>query len=303
MRIQKDNICVVSKDSLDSSFKSGSIVDAMYCALNSNEFHLAYQSQVNARGKITGVEALARWQHPRHGNVPPTKFIPAAEQSGLILPFGQWVLKTVCLQLAEWATTMHFSDLTISFNVSPLEFTQPNFSETVLSTIRETGAIATNLKMEITESYALNSYEDAAQKLLELKHHGITCSLDDYGTGHSSLTRLKLLPLDQLKIDKSFVSDMLTSNFAAIIVRSTIEMARQLGLAIIAEGVETIEQHELLLSMGCTDFQGYLYSRALPIRDFEQHFLERRILAIAPDADKGLRNNFCKIDSNISSYG
>jgi diguanylate cyclase (GGDEF)-like protein/PAS domain S-box-containing protein len=238
-------------------------------ALQKDQFQLFYQPQVQGCSRIHGAEALVRWQHPQRGLVSPAEFIPLAEQSGLILPLGQWVLETACAQLARWSTLPALEPLTLSINISARQLHQADFVETVLSALRRSGARAQRLKLELTESLLVADVEDAIRKMTVLQAHGIGFSLDDFGTGFSSLSYLKRLPLDQLKIDQGFVRDCLSDGNDAAIVRMVIALAGSLGLQAMAEGVETEAQRTFLQAEGCSHYQGYLFSRPLPLADFE----------------------------------
>lgn len=237
--------------------------------LQDGQFLLHYQPQVDATGRVTGAESLVRWQHPLRGLVAPLAFIPLAEETGLILPLGSWVLATACRQLADWANAAATADLSLAVNVSAGQLHQADFVEQVLAIIDETGANPKKLKLELTESLLLNDVEDIIAKMSRLKARGICFSLDDFGTGYSSLSYLKRLPLEQLKIDQSFVRDILTDPNDAAIARTVVALAQSLGLSVIAEGVESEAQRDLLASQGCHAYQGYLFSRPLPIAAFE----------------------------------
>jgi len=238
--------------------------------LEKNAFFLHYQPQVDVHGCMTGAEALVRWQHPQRGLVSPAEFIPLAEETGLILPIGHWVLNTACSQLVAWGTRPEMSHLTLAVNVSARQFHHVDFVEQVLAVLDHTGANPQKLKLELTESLLLDDVEDIIAKMSELKAHGVGFSLDDFGTGYSSLSYLKRLPLDQLKIDQSFVRDVLTDPDDAAIARTIVALAQSLRLDVIAEGVETEEQRDFLQSNGCHAYQGYLFSRPLPLEEFEQ---------------------------------
>jgi diguanylate cyclase (GGDEF)-like protein/PAS domain S-box-containing protein len=225
------------------------------------QFFLQYQPQVDDAGSVTGAEALLRWRHPERGMVSPSEFIPVAESSGLILPLGQWVLEAAARQLAVWAPHPATAGLTVAVNISARQFRDPRFVEQVLRIIEQTGANPQRLKLEITESLLLDDIGDAIAKMTALKSHGVGFSLDDFGTGYSSLSYLKRLPLDQLKIDQSFVRDVLTDPNDAAIARTIVALAQTLGLGVIAEGVETSEQRSFLSEHGCRAFQGYLFGR------------------------------------------
>ncbi|WP_337961940.1 EAL domain-containing protein [Curvibacter microcysteis] len=230
-------------------------------ALQHGEFRLLYQPVVNGQGRMLGVEALVRWNHPQRGHISPADFIPLAEKTGLILPLGRWVLQTACRQLVAWSSEPLMAHLTVAVNVSAREFRDPGFVEAVLAVLESTGARPTQLKLELTESLLLNDVEDIIGKMTRLQMRGVGFSLDDFGTGYSSLSYLKRLPLDQLKIDQSFVRDVLTDPNDATIARTIIALASSLGLSVVAEGVETVGQRAFLLRNGCDAFQGYLFSR------------------------------------------
>ena len=239
-------------------------------ALAEHQFLLYYQPLIEGRrGRITGAEALVRWQHPVRGLVLPAEFIPLSEETDFILPLGHWVLEAACRQLAKWSTQPETSELTLSVNVSAQQLRQPDFVSQVLSVVEKTGADATHLKLEITESLLVNDVEDIITKMTILKARGVGFSLDDFGTGYSSLSYLKRLPLDQLKIDRSFVRDVLTGAHDAAIVRTVVALGQSLGLVVIAEGVETEGQWEFLSRQGCHVCQGNLFSRPLPVAEFE----------------------------------
>jgi diguanylate cyclase (GGDEF)-like protein/PAS domain S-box-containing protein len=238
-------------------------------AIVDEQFLVFYQAQVDAAGRVIGAEALVRWQHPERGLVSPAEFIPLAEETGLILPLGEWVLRTACAQLALWAARPETAHLTVAVNVSARQFSLPNLVEEVLSLIKYTGAPAGKLKLELTESLLLDNAEDIIAKMSVLKSHGVGFALDDFGTGYSSLSYLKRLPLDQLKIDQSFVCDVLSDSNDAAIARTIVALGQSLGLEVIAEGVETEAQRNFLADNGCLSYQGYLFSRPLPLAAFE----------------------------------
>jgi len=238
-------------------------------ALKADQFVLHYQPQVDAAGLI-GAEALIRWKHPRrHSLVMPGKFIPIAEQSGLILPLGDWILETAATQIAAWQGRSQTANISISVNISALQFRQPEFVDQVLMALHRAGANPQNLKLELTESMLVDNIEDVISKITNLKSYGIGFSLDDFGTGYSSLSYLKRLPLDQLKIDRSFVRDIVENLGSRAIAQSIISLGRALCLGVIAEGVETEEQRNCLIQLGCHTFQGYLFSCPLPLEEFE----------------------------------
>lgn len=232
------------------------------------EFVLYYQPQLDNSNQVYGAEALIRWIHPEKGLIPPMTFIPLAEETGLIVKMSQWIFKQACKQLVIWSKNPATAHLTLAVNVSIEHFKQENFIEQVMEIVAQTGANPNKLKLELTESALITNMEDGISKMNILKSHGVNFSLDDFGTGYSSLNYLKRMPLQQLKIDQSFVRDMLSSANDAIISKTIINLAHNLNLEVIAEGVETIEQKQFLHNNGCSRYQGYLFSKALPINDF-----------------------------------
>jgi EAL domain-containing protein (putative c-di-GMP-specific phosphodiesterase class I) len=234
--------------------------------LSRRELVVYYQPVVDVAGRMVGVEALVRWLHPQRGLVSPLDFIPVAEQTGLIIPLGAWVLEAACQQLARWAESKSTSTLTIAVNVSARQFRQPDFAQQVLDILRKTGADARCLKLELTESLLLSDTQDAIAKMSMLQRFGVGFALDDFGTGYSSLSYLKLLPLQQLKIDQSFVRDVLTDPNDAAIARTVLALGKSLGLSVVAEGVETEGQRVFLRDNGCTLFQGYLFGKPVPVQ-------------------------------------
>ena len=229
------------------------------------QFVLHYQPQVDREGRLTGAEALVRWQHPRRGLVSPAEFIPLAEETGLIQPLGQWVLETACAQLVAWSARPDTAHLTLAINVSAREFRHPEFVSRVLDVINRSGADPKRLMLEFTESLLVDDMEETITKMKALRAHGWGFSLDDFGTGYSSLSYLKHLPLDQLKIDQSFVRDVFINANDAAIASSIIALGQSLGLAVIAEGVETEEQRNVLARQGCHAFQGFHFGRPGPV--------------------------------------
>ena len=240
----------------------------MRIGLAQGQFELYYQPQID-RGRITGAEALLRWRHPRDGFVSPAHFIPLAEETGLILPLGEWVLQAACAQLARWARHADLAGLGLAVNVSPRQFHQAGFVAQVLAALASSGAQGPQLKLELTEGLLLQDVEDTIEKMGQLKGYGVGFSLDDFGTGYSSLAYLKRLPLDQLKIDQSFVRDVLTDPNDAAIARTVVALGTSLGLRVIAEGVETEAQREFLERHNCHAWQGYLFSPPVPVAEFE----------------------------------
>jgi diguanylate cyclase (GGDEF)-like protein/PAS domain S-box-containing protein len=236
--------------------------------IETNQFLLYYQPQIDD-GRLVGAEALLRWNHPRRGILPPGEFISIAEDCGLILPLGDWVLEAACRQIVQWAGRGETAGVTVAVNISALQLRQPDFVESVLSALHRTGANPRNLDLELTESMLVENVDDVIDKMTELKSHGLKFSLDDFGTGYSSLSYLKRLPLDHLKIDHSFVRDILVDASSGAIAQTVISLSQATGLSVIAEGVETEEQRVFLARLGCHAFQGFLFSRPVPIDEFE----------------------------------
>jgi diguanylate cyclase (GGDEF)-like protein/PAS domain S-box-containing protein len=239
-----------------------------------NQLLLHYQPQLDHLGHIIGAEALVRWNHPLRGLIAPVEFIPLAEETGLILQLGLWVLETACVQLSAWAKRPETAHLTLAVNVSAHQFHQSNFVSQVLAKLDSHGVDPEKLKLEMTESLLLKNAENIIDKMNALKARGVGFSLDDFGTGYSSLSYLKRLPLDQLKIDQSFVRDILSDPNDTAIAKTIIALAQSLGLNVIAEGVETAAQRNFLASSGCHAYQGYFFSRPLSIEAFEQFALQ-----------------------------
>jgi EAL domain-containing protein (putative c-di-GMP-specific phosphodiesterase class I) len=233
-------------------------------AIGETQFALHYQPQVDSAGATVGAEALIRWLHPQRGMVSPADFIPVAEETGLIVPIGQWVVDTACDQLAAWAGVESIANLIVAVNVSARQFALPDFVDRVVTSLRRSGARADRLKLELTESMLVSGAEDVIAKMKQLQDVGVSFSLDDFGTGYSSLSYLKRLPLNQLKIDQSFVRDVLTDRNDAAIARTIVALAQSLDLSVIAEGVETQGQRRFLLDCGCKHYQGYLFGKPQP---------------------------------------
>lgn len=232
--------------------------------LINNEFLLHYQIQVDGAGKIMGVEALVRWNHSKLGLISPAAFIPMAEETGIIQPLGQWVLETACQQLVEWSSHPERAGWTMSVNVSAAQFSQPDFSAKVATALEKTGVNPAQLKLEITESMLLHNLDDVIIKMNKIRGMGVTFALDDFGTGYSSLSYLKRLPLNQLKIDRSFVNDLLTDPHDAAIAKTVVALGHSLDLVVVAEGVETAEQLAFLTDIGCDTYQGYHFGKPVP---------------------------------------
>jgi len=259
---------VSARAALESDLREG---------LQQEQFVLYYQSQRDMNGRITGAEVLLRWQHPERGMVAPNDFIALSEETGLIMPIGRWVLECACRQLAAWAREEQAAHLSIAVNISVRQFRQGDFVEQVLAVLSASGADPRRLKLELTESLLMDDVEGIIGKMRALKRHGVGFSLDDFGTGYSSLSYLKQLPLDQLKIDQSFVRDVTVDANDAAIASTIVALAHHMGLDVIAEGVETAAQADFLMSIGCCAFQGYLYGKPVPLVEFEQMLLSQRV--------------------------
>jgi diguanylate cyclase (GGDEF)-like protein len=236
-------------------------------ALVRNQFHLVYQPQISYRDqRVVGVEALIRWVHPEHGFVPPDQFIPLAEQNGSIIAIGEWVLDQACKQLREWHD-QGFSDLRMAVNLSTVQLHHSELPRVVNNLLQIYRLPPRSLELEVTETGLMEDISTAAQHLLSLRRSGALIAIDDFGTGYSSLSYLKSLPLDKIKIDKSFVQDLIDDDDDATIVRAIIQLGKSLGMQVIAEGVETTEQEAYIISEGCHEGQGYFYSKPLPARE------------------------------------
>ncbi|MDE3010522.1 MAG: EAL domain-containing protein [Pseudomonadota bacterium] len=264
------NAVCLFKPELEERASARSAIEAdLRTALQKDEFTLHLQPQVDTTGRWTGAEALLRWQHPVRGAVSPAQMIPVAEESGLILPIGQWVLRTACQHLVRWAADPALAPLTLAVNVSARQFRQPQFAAEVLAMLRETGADPRRLKIELTETLLLHDLEESIRKMSLLKTQGVGFALDDFGTGYSSLSYLQRLPLEQIKIDQVFVRDVLVNANNAAIVRMVLSLGRTFGLDVIAEGVESTGQRDFLAKGGCHGYQGYLFGRPVPVSEFE----------------------------------
>jgi diguanylate cyclase (GGDEF)-like protein len=246
-----------------------SLGNEMRRALENRQFQLHYQIQVNHTGHPIGAEALIRWMHPEHGMVSPNAFIPLAEESELIVPIGKWVIDTACAQINAWQSNPLTRNLVLAVNVSAKQFRQRDFARDVKAVVQQHAINPARLKLELTEGMLLENFEDTIATMNLLAEFGIQFSLDDFGTGYSSLQYLKRLPLDQIKIDQSFTRDITTDNSDREIVQTIIAIAHSLGLEVIAEGVETEEQRQILLKNGCLHYQGYLFGKPLPLEQFE----------------------------------
>lgn len=276
----RNTTCFFDSSMQDALEKRSQLDNALRAALVRDELILYYQLQVDHSGQPIGAEALLRWAHPKLGMVSPAQFIPVAEETGMILPIGRWVIETACAQLARWQLDPRLSHLSIAVNVSARQFRELGFVSQVREAIATSGIDPAVLKLELTESLVLHNVEHSIEKMHELRSLGIRFSMDDFGTGYSSLSYLSRLPIDQLKIDQSFVRNITTDQHDAAIVQTIISMAQGLGLEVIAEGVETEAQREFLELRGCHNYQGYLYARPMPIHDVEA-LLESQVIALA----------------------
>ncbi|WP_158750440.1 PAS domain S-box protein, partial [Acidobacterium sp. S8] len=241
----------------------------LHKAIKAEEFELYFQPQVRG-GRLIGSEALIRWNHPQYGVLLPDAFIGLAEETGLILPLSHWAFWNACEHVAAWAGKNRSGDAPVAVNISGKQFSQLDFVAHVLETIAQTGANPAIIKLELMETSLVKDFQDAVAKMTELKSHGLQFSVDDFGTGYSSLAYLKSLPLDQLKIDRAFVKDILVDGPSGAIAQAIISMGHSMGFSVIAEGVETEEQRDFLIGLGCDCFQGYLYSPPVPADEFER---------------------------------
>jgi EAL domain-containing protein (putative c-di-GMP-specific phosphodiesterase class I) len=240
-------------------------------AVASSQFQLYYQPQIDC-GRLVGAEALLRWNHPTRGVLAPAEFIYTAERTGIILPIGEWVLEEACRQLASWARKSR-TELSIGVNISALQLQDAGFVATVSRALTEAHADATRLCLEITESTLVENTEDAAAKIRELRAQGVKFALDDFGTGYSSLAYLRRLPIDYLKIDRSFVRDIDVESGSTVLAEAITSLGQAMHIEVIAEGVETRLQEVLLARIGCLMNQGFLYGMPMPIEEFEARFM------------------------------
>src|SRR6185437_10039561 len=234
-------------------------------AIAREELELHYQPQAHINGEITGFEALARWHHPRHGLVPPSTFIPLAEESGLIITLGEWILRTACREAASWPRPLH-----IAINLSPVQFRHGDLPRLVHQILLESGLAPSRLELEITEGVLIGDFTRAVAVLRRLKGFGVRIAMDDFGTGYSSLSYLQSFPFDKMKIDQTFIANVGHSQQAATIIRAVIALGRGLNLPVVAEGVETEEQLRFLAAENCSEIQGYLVGRPKPIQDYAE---------------------------------
>lgn len=270
----KSKFCYFNKSMSDAVIRRVEIEKGLRRALERNEFEIYYQPQIDIiNNKIKGFEALLRWESPELGKISPVEFIPIAEQSGLIIPMGEWIIKTVYLQNNEWKNNGYLYD-TIAINLSSIQLENDRFEETLKKLITETNVNPRFVELEITESILVKDFEKSVKLLTVIRDLGINIALDDFGTGYSSLSYLKQLPINTLKIDKSFIDNIVTNEREKAIVDGIIQLAQKIGLDVIAEGVESKEQIEILQGMGCNQIQGYYYSKPLPKSEIEEKFLK-----------------------------
>ena len=265
----RNALCFFDPDMQAAIISQATLKEDLHAALQGGQFELYYQAQVERDRRIVGAEVLIRWQHPQRGLLAPAEFIAVAEDSGLILPIGNWVLRNACAQLALWQGHPRRSQLHVCVNISARQFRQRDFVAQVIATLHESGADAARLMFDLTEALLLDNVPDTIAKMTELKTYGVRFAVDDFGTGHASLAYLTRLPLDQLKIDRSFMGDVHLQSTDGRIVQTIIGMAGNLSLEVIAEGVETQAQCEFLAEHGCTLYQGYFFGRPVPLADFE----------------------------------
>jgi diguanylate cyclase (GGDEF)-like protein len=279
-----DNYQFYTADMNAKAMKRLTLENSLRRALERSEFEVYYQPvlDINTR-KIVGMESLLRWHHPELGLVQPAEFIPLAEDTGMIVPIGEWVLRTSCGQSKSWQEA-GFAPLSLAVNLSARQFQQQNLAEVVVRILQETGLNAHDLELELTESSIMKNAESAVRTLGELKAMGVKIAIDDFGTGYSSLGYLKRLPIDTLKIDRSFVCDVTTDPDDAALVMAIITLAHNLRLKVIAEGVDTEEQLKFLHLLRCDEWQGYLFSRPLPVEAFEDLLLQEQNPAFNPAA-------------------
>jgi EAL domain-containing protein (putative c-di-GMP-specific phosphodiesterase class I) len=247
-------------------------------ALTACEFELHYQPVVNlASDKISGFEALIRWHHPEKGLVSPAAFIPLAEETGLIIPMGEWVIRQACATVAQWP-----GDLNIAVNLSPAQLRSPGLLQVIVSALAASGLAPDRLELEVTETVMLQGSEATLTILHRLRELGVRIAMDDFGTGYSSLSHLQRFPFDKIKIDRSFINDIVDNPSSLNIVRAVAALASGLGVAATAEGVETQEQLDAIRSEGCTEMQGFLLSKPIPAHEVEQLFLSKQIERKSP---------------------
>lgn len=265
----RDTVCLFEGRMQEQLSRRAALEDDLHTAIGNGEIELLYQAQIDTHGTI-GAEALVRWRHPTEGPLAPAEFIPIAEETGQILTLGAWILDRAAAQLAAWARSSATAELDLSVNISARQFHQDDFDWQVLDAIAKHGIDGSKLILELTEGLLLKNTDTAATHMMTLKRHGVRFAIDDFGTGHSSLATLKQLPLDILKIDRSFVADLPDDPDAVVIVRSIIDLARNLGYTVIAEGVETPAQHDLLVALGCTIQQGFIFGEPMAAKGINE---------------------------------
>ncbi|SEQ85520.1 PAS domain S-box-containing protein/diguanylate cyclase (GGDEF) domain-containing protein [Amphritea atlantica] len=265
----RNTLCFFDPEMQATVIERATLEAALRYAIEDQQFIVHYQPQIDKRSNIIGAELLLRWKHPERGMVRPDEFIPLAEETGLILKVGRWVLETACKQLKVWADQPYFQNLNLAVNVSQCQFREDDFTDQVRQILEETGAPPKRLKLELTESLLIDDIECSINKMHSLRALGVEFSLDDFGTGYSSLSYLTQLPLEQLKIDRSFISTLPDSHNDAVVVQTIITMAQSLKLSVIAEGVENEAQKQFLEQHGCTNYQGYLFSKPITVTEFD----------------------------------
>jgi diguanylate cyclase (GGDEF)-like protein len=276
----RDNYQFFKSEMNEQAAERQSLEDDLRHAIERRDLLLHYQPKINlVTGAISGVEALIRWSHPQRGLVPPGKFIGIAEECGLIVPIGRWVLREACRQARAWQDA-GLPIIRIAINISPVELRAPDFVSNVLNTLNDTGLEASHLELELTETFLMQEANSTVVVLRALKDIGVHLALDDFGTGYSSLSYVQRFPIDTLKIDQSFVQDLATDGDAATIVKAVISMGNSLHMRVVAEGIETREQLEFLQRYGCPVGQGFYFSRAVPAVEFGK-LLERGMAATA----------------------
>jgi EAL domain-containing protein (putative c-di-GMP-specific phosphodiesterase class I) len=265
----RHTFCTYDRSMNDHARARLALESQLHNAIERGELRLHYQPKLRMpSGDLCGMEALLRWEHPEHGLLQPAEFIPLAEESGLIVPVGEWALEEACRQNQEWMTA-GFEPLVVAVNLSLRQFQQQHVEDVTARILRATGLDPSLLELEVTESLAMQDPERVCATLVDLKGLGVSCSIDDFGTGYSGLNHLTQFPIDKLKIDKSFVATIDTDREAPIVV-AVVALAHGLGLEVVAEGVETAEQLERLRELGCDEVQGFLFSRPLPAAEFER---------------------------------
>ena len=274
----RNNVQFYTQELTESALQRVTLGNELQRALEEDELDLFYQPQYSLKtGKMIGAEALIRWQHPEHGMIPPDKFIPLAEDNGMIIPMGEWVLKKACQQMRAWLDMGRPMER-ISVNVSGQQVQRGELVSCVERVLRETGLAPSHLELEITESFIMQQTDKVIKTLESLSQLGVIMSIDDFGTGYSSLSYLKQLPVHKLKIDRSFIRDIPGNANDEVIARAVLALGQSLQLNVIAEGVETEEQQAFLRKLKCDEVQGYLYSRPVPSEEFVKLELAHKLL-------------------------